>query len=149
MILEQINQDLKAAMLSRDTFRVDTLKGLKTAAQYADVEARSKGQTLDDAAVLAIFQKESKKRAEAADLYKNANETERAEKELSEKAIIDAYLPAQMSEDDIRKVVDEVAAEMGGVNQQTMGRVIGAVKAKVGNSADGALIAQIVKSKLE
>jgi uncharacterized protein YqeY len=144
----QIDADLKTAMLAGDKARVETLKGIKTALQYADVDARAKGNVLDEAACLAVLQKEAKKRTESADMYQKAGATDRADKEMAEKVIIEHYLPSQLNEEELRALITEAAAGAGGLTQATMGQVIGAVKAKAGASADGATIARLVREKL-
>lgn len=148
MIKQQLNDDVKSAMLAGESLRVETLRGLKSAIQYAEVAARKREEGLSDEEILNLFAKEAKKRQESADLYKQGGATERAEKELTEKAIIDAYLPAQLSEAEILTVVEAAIAAEQAEGMQAMGKVIGAVKAKVGNSADGSIIARLVKERL-
>jgi uncharacterized protein YqeY len=98
--------------------------------------------------VLPILAKESKKRQESADLYKQGGSQDRADAELQEKAIIDAYLPAQLSEEEVAQLVREAIADTGATGQADMGKVIGAVRAKSGAQADGAVIARLVKEQL-
>jgi len=149
MIRQQIDDDVKAALLAGDSIRVDTLRGLKSVILYADVAAKKRDTGgISDDEVLALFAKEAKKRQESADLYVQGGSQERADKELAEKAIIEAYLPAQMSDDELAKLIDEIIAEQGAEGMQAMGKVIGAVKAKAGNSADGSKVAQLVKERL-
>jgi len=149
MIRQQIDDDLKAAMLAKETLKMETLRGLKSVILYADVAAKARETGgVPDEQVMTLLAKEAKKRQESADLYVQGGAQERADKELAEKAIIEAYLPAQMSDDDLKKVIDEVVAAEGAEGMQAMGKVIGAVKAKVGNTADGAKIAQLVKERL-
>jgi uncharacterized protein len=145
----QLDDDVKAALLAGDSLRVETLRGLKTVITYADVAAKKRdtGGISDDEA-LALFAKEVKKRQESADLYVQGGSQERADKELAEKAIIEEYLPAQLGEAEIATIVDAVIAEQGAEGMQAMGKVIGAVKAKAGNTADGGIIAKIVKERL-
>jgi uncharacterized protein YqeY len=95
-----------------------------------------------------LLAKEAKKRQESADLYVQAGDQVRADAELAEKAIIEAYLPAQLSEAELVALIDEAIAATGASGPQGMGQVIGAVKAKAGASADGALVARLVKEKL-
>ncbi len=149
MIKDQITTDLKQAMLSGDTLRVTVLRGLKTVVQYAEVAAGKQQEGLSDAEIITLFQKESKKRQDSADLYKSVNEHDRAAAELSEKAIIDAYLPEQLSEAEVQALVDEVIAERGGADSSALGAIIGAVRTKAGPSADGALIARLVKEAIQ
>jgi uncharacterized protein YqeY len=147
---QQLNDDIKAAMLSGDALKVETLRGLKTVILYADVAAKKRetGGISDDEA-LALLAKEAKKRQESADLYVQGSSQERADKELAEKVIIEAYLPAQMSEAELIQLIDGIIAEQDAEGMQAMGKVMGAVKAKAGTSADGSLIARLVKERLQ
>lgn len=145
----QIEADLKQAMLAGDKTLVETLRGLKSAILYAEVAAGTRGETDDDAAVQAVLAKEAKKRQESADLFKQGGNNEKAQAELAEKTVIEKYLPEQMSEADIKKVVDEVMAEMGATSAQQMGQVIGQVRARTQGQADGGIIARLVKEKLQ
>ncbi|HSX06019.1 MAG TPA: GatB/YqeY domain-containing protein [Candidatus Saccharimonadales bacterium] len=148
-VRQQLDEDVKAAMLGGDSLRVDTLRGLKSVILYADVAAKKRDSGgISDDEVLALLAKEAKKRQESADLYVQGGSQERADKELAEKAIIESYLPTQMSEADLTQLVDAIIAEQGAEGMQAMGKVIGAVKAKVGNTADGSVIARIVKERL-
>ena len=146
---QQLEQDIKAALLSGDKRRATTLRGLKAVLLNVKVATGKRDSGLTDGEVLPVFGKESKKRQESADLYKQGGDQTRAEAELTEKAIIDAYLPAQLGEDEIAKMVDEVIAQTGAQGPQGMGQVIGQVKAKAGATADGAVIARIAKEKLQ
>jgi uncharacterized protein YqeY len=145
---EQIDKDLKEAMLAGDKAKAETLRGIKAAILNEAVAQNARDTGLSDDAIQKILAKESKKRQEAADLYKQGGSEDRASAELAEKVIIDAYLPEQMGEDEIAKLADEAIAATGAAGMQDMGKVIGAVKAKAGNSADGSVIARIVKDKL-
>ena len=92
--------------------------------------------------------REAKKRQEAAELYKNANESERQKKEEQEKEIIDSYLPEKISEDDIKEAVVEEVTKLEAPTVKDMGRIMGQVKAKLGAGADGAVIARLTKEAL-
>lgn len=135
-------------MLAGDKTLATTLRGLKSVILYAEVAAGNRETGLDDAAVIQLFTKESKKRQESADLYVQGGAPDKAAAELAEKAVIAQYLPAQMSDEDLMAIVDAVIAEQGANSMQAMGAVIAAVKAKVGAGADGGRIAQAVKGKL-
>lgn len=143
-----IDADLKTAMLAGDKTLVTTLRGLKSAILNVEVEKGVRDTGLPDDEIIALLQKEAKKRQESADLYVQGNSQERADAELAEKQVIEKYLPAQLSEDELQTMVDEVIAGMGEVSMQQMGQVIGAVKAKAGAAGDGATIARLVKEKL-
>lgn len=145
---QRLTDDVKAAMLAGDAPRVECLRGLKSAILYAEVAAGKREEGLGDAEIEALFAKEAKKRQESADLYVQGGSQERADKELSEKVIIEQYLPEQLSADDIERVIDAVIAELGASGMKEMGRVMGEVKKRCGNAADGAIIARLVKEKL-
>lgn len=145
---EQIDQDLKAAMLAGDKQTVTVLRGLKGAVLNVEIANNSRDKGLTDNEVIAVFGKEAKKRQESAEMYKQGNSPDRAQAELEEKAIIDKYLPQQLGDEELAKIIDEAIASTGAQGPQAMGQVIGAVKAKTAGQADGARIAQLVKEKL-
>jgi uncharacterized protein YqeY len=148
-IRQQLDDDVKAAMLAGDSLRVDTLRGLKSTILYADVAAKKRDSGgISDNEVLSLFAKEVKKRQESADLYVRGGSQERADKEIAEKVIIASYLPKQLSDEDLIKVIDKVIASQDVKGAQAMGKVIVAVKAEAGNSADGAKVAQLVRQRL-
>lgn len=148
MLSERINKDLKAAMLEGDTLRVNTLKSLKNAIQYAAV-AKLSSEMLSDEELQSVLSKESKKREESAQLYKEGGSTDRAETELKEKAIIDEYLPPRLSDEKILEIIRTVVeAEGEAVGPASIGRIIGLVKARAESQADGAKIAELVKKTL-
>jgi uncharacterized protein YqeY len=147
---QQLDDDVKAAMLSGDALRVETLRGLKSVILYADVATKSRDTGgISDEEALNLFAKEVKKRQESADLYVQGGSQERADKELAEKAIIETYLPAQMSEAELGEIIDKIIAEQKPEGMQAMGKVIGAVKTQVGNSADGSVVARLVRERLQ
>jgi len=149
MIKDKLQADLKTAMLARDTERTDVLKGLKSAVLYAEVEQGKREEGLDDAGILTVFKKEAKKRQDSVAMYRKGGNNEQADKELAEKAIIDAYLPEQLSEEEANKVIDQVMADQS-IDQpekKDMGRIIGAVKA-TGAEIDGSTLAKLVSSRI-
>lgn len=141
----RVNDDLKQAMLAKDQQLVSTLRLLKSAMLYQKVEKGTRDSELSDVDVQALLAKEAKKRQESADLYEKGGNHTSAEAELAEKAIIERYLPRQMSEDELRHLVTETAAQIGASSPAQMGQLIGAVKAKVGAAGDGSVIAKIAK----
>jgi uncharacterized protein YqeY len=149
MLKQQIEQDLKSAMLGGDKQKVSTLRIVKSAILYVEVAKGTRDKGLSDAEVIELLTKEAKKRQETAELYQKAGESERAATELNEKAIIDAYLPEQLSDNDLLKVVQGAITKSGANSMQQMGQVIGEVKKQVGASADGTRIARFVKEGLE
>ena len=145
---QQIEQDLKSALLNREALKVETLRGLKSVILYVKVADGTRNIAMADEMVIALLAKEAKKRQESIDLYLKGGDTMRAEKEQAEKTIIETYLPKQLSESELSKVVDEVIARTGSDSLAAMGVVIGAVKKATNGAADGALIARLVKERL-
>lgn len=145
---DQIERDLKAALLAGDKLKAETLKVVKSALLYEAVSKSLERGKMTDEQVQLVLSREAKKRQEAADMYSEAGETQRSQKEQTEKSIIEAYLPEQPTEADLIKLVEEEVAKIDTPSAQDMGRIIGAVKAKAGGLADGSLIAKIVKEKL-
>ena len=147
---DRIENDLATAMKAREETKVSTLRMLKSAIQNAQV-AGDEAIVLNDDQTIAVLRAEAKKRAESAQIYEDAGRTEAAAKERSEFAIIEAYLPAAMSDDDVRAIVeDEVAkaAASGATGGKAMGMVVKAVRERVGSQADGSKIAALVKAAL-
>lgn len=149
MSLEQrIEQDLKTALLARDRRKTTTLRGLKNSLIYAKVGKSTQGTTLNDDEVISILSREAKKRQESADLYKQGGNAEREQAELEEKALIEIYLPAQLSEAELALVVRQTVSELAASGPSAMGQVIGAVKKKTAGAAAGATIARLVRATL-
>jgi len=141
----QIEVDLKTALLERDVLRVSTLRGLKSSIKNAEIA--KKGELSEDELVV-LLRKEMKQRQESADLYKQGGAQDRADKELKEKAIIQAYLPPSLSDEEVEKFINEGIEQAGGLSQQTMGRIIGYVNSQAKGRVDGAQVAAKVREKL-
>lgn len=148
MLKQQIDRDLKAALLAGDKTLATTLRGLKSVILYAEVAKGSRDEGLSDDEIIALFAKESKKRQESADLYHKGGDDVRADAELQEKKVIDAFLPAQLSEEELKTLVEEAVTALGATTIQDMGKVIAAVKDKTQAAADGSRIATLVKERL-
>ena len=147
MLEQTLEQDIKTALLAGDKQRATVLRGLKSVLLNAKVATGKRDSGLTDEEVLPILAKQSKQRQESADLYVQGGDQARADAELAEKAIIDAYLSAQLGEAELTTLVEDVIKQTGAAGQQDMGKVIGAVRGKAGATADGAAIARIVKEK--
>lgn len=145
----RLEADLKAAMIARDSLLSDVLKGLKSAILNQEIATGVRDEGLAEKDIEALFAKEAKKREEAAQLYDQGGNSEMAKKERAEKEVIAQYLPEQLSEEDIKKMVQEAIQVTGATEIKDLGKVIGLVKSKAGNSADGALVAKIAKNKLQ
>ena len=145
----KIDSDLKAALLAGDKVKVETLRGLKSAIHNEAIAQGAQESGLKDEEIQKVLAREAKKRAEASELYKQGGNSQRAEDELAEKAIIDGFLPEQMDEAEIAKAVDEEIAKIKSPQLSDMGKIIGAVRGRLGAGADGATIAKLVKAQLE
>jgi uncharacterized protein YqeY len=146
---EQVRRDLTAAMKGRDELRASTLRMALTAIRNAEVAGDAQRELSDDE-VTAIIGSEAKKRREAAQAFADAERPELATKETAEAAILMDYLPEQLDEAAIRQIVTEAIEELGvaGEGMRAMGRVMGAIKPKVQDRADGAVVAAEVKRQL-
>ncbi len=145
---QRINDEMKAALLGGDRFVGEVLRNLKAAILNEEVATGKREEGLGDAEIEQVIAREVKKRAESSRLYRENDRPELAEPEEAEAEVLKRYLPEQLSEDDIRALVQQKIAELEASGPQMMGQVIGAVKQEAGNTADGALIAQIVKQEL-
>jgi uncharacterized protein YqeY len=148
MLKQQLEQDIKTALLGGDKDRAITLRGLKSVILYAEVEKGKREEGLSDQEIIALFAKEAKKRQESADLYRQGGNEAAATAELNEKTLIEGYLPQQLSEDELGQIIDEVISELTEKTPQAMGKVIGQVKQRTEGAADGNRIAQMVKERL-
>ncbi len=146
---EQINNDLKAALLGGNRFTGEVLRGLKAAILNEEVAQNKREEGLSDEVIEQIVAREVKKRNESASIYDGADRPELADNERAEAKVLVAYLPAQLSEDEIALVVTRVVSELGVSGPSAMGQVIGTVKKELGNTADGATVARLVKNALQ
>lgn len=144
----QLDNDLKAALLGGDRFRAEVLRGLKAVILNEEVAQGKRDTGLDDATIEQLIAREVKKRLDSVNQYTEAGRPELAEAEKAEAGVLETYLPEQLSEEQIQATVDEVIAELGVSGMQAMGQVMAAVKGKLGNTADGATVARLVKQAL-
>jgi uncharacterized protein YqeY len=141
----KLQQDLKTAMKEKDSFKRDTVRFLMSALKQVEVDER---RELSDEDIYKIIQKSVKQREEAAKQYREADRPDLYEKEEREAALLKIYLPAQLSDQEIKSVVEETIAETGATTLKDMGKVIKAVMAKVGSKADGKSVSNVVKEML-
>ena len=147
---DRIKADITEAMKAREEAKLSTLRMVLSAIQNAEV-AGDEAIVLTDDQTIKVLQSEAKKRAESAQIYADAGRTEAAAKERAELAVIEAYLPAAMSDDEVAAIVaDEIAkaAAAGQTGGKAMGVVVKAVRDRVGSGADGGKTAALVKSAL-
>lgn len=143
----RLQSDLTDAIRERDAVRSSTLRMVLTAVSNAEVAGKEHRELTDDE-VMTVVVKEAKKRREAADAFIGAGRTELAEKEQAELACLEGYLPKQMSDDEIDGVVADAVSATGASGMKDMGKVMGVVKPKIGDRAEGGRVAAAVKKAL-
>lgn len=145
---DTIQNDTKTALLGGDRFVGEVLRNLKAAILNEEVAQGKRDEGLSDNEIEKIIAREVKKRKESIAIYEQNGRQDLAEEERKEVEVIAKYLPEQLDEAALREIVKAKVDELGVSGPQAMGQVIGAVKQQVGNSADGALLARIVKETL-
>jgi hypothetical protein len=149
LVRDDINNALKDAMKAKDERRVSTLRLVNSTLKNADIEARGQGkEPLGDDGVLGVLQKMIKQRNESAELYDKGGRPELAQQEREEIAIISAYLPKQMSEDEVKAAIADEITSTGAAGVKDMGKVIGALKGKYTGKMDFAKTSALVKAAL-
>lgn len=150
-IRERIVADLTAAMKAKDVQRLGVVRMLKSRIMEAEVEQRGrtgKDSALEDQECLAVIATYAKQRRDSIEAYRKGGKEDLATKEEAELAIIQPYLPSQMSEDDVRRIVVAAIAETGATSAKEMGAVMKAVMPKLKGGADGAVVNRIVRELL-
>jgi uncharacterized protein len=142
---ERITEDMKAAMRAKDAERLGTIRLLTAAMKQKEVDERIE---LDDTAVIGILDKMLKQRKDSIEAFEKAGRQDLADKEKAETAVLQAYLPARLSADEITAQVKAIVAELGAKGPGDMGKVMGAVKAKLAGKADMGLVSAAVKAAL-
>lgn len=145
-IREKIMNDMKTAMRDKDQVKLDTIRFLQAAIKNREIEVRPNPISPDD--ILAVLKKSAKQRKESIDQFKQANRDDLAAKEEAELKIIEAYLPSQMSREQIEALVVATIAELKATSVKDMGAVMKAVIAKSAGSADNKVVSEVIKSKL-
>jgi hypothetical protein len=149
MLRDDINNALKDAMKARNERSVSTLRLMNSAIKDKDIEARGNGKgPLTDEELLAVFQKMVKQRQESADLYLKGGRQDLATQEQEEIAIINSYLPKQMSDDEIKAAIADAVKETGAAAIKDMGKVIGVLRGKYAGKMDFAKASGLVKAQL-
>ena len=146
-IKEQLQSDLTEAIRSRNEIVSGTIRMVLTSIRNEEVSGKEE-RTLADAEIITVLTREAKKRREAADAFADAGRADKAELEKAEGEVIAKYLPAQMSEDDVKKLVAAAIAQSGAAGPGDMGKVMGILKPQVAGKADGGLVSGLVKAAL-
>ena len=141
-LLERLAQELKAAMIAKDAERLSTLRLLKSAVGYAQIERTT--ENLTEAEVVALIQKEVKKRRDAAEQYEKGGRPELASKEKQEITVLESFLPKPLARDELEQLIRAAIQETGATSKKQMGQVIKAVQARAAGRAAGKIISELV-----
>jgi len=142
---DQINDDMKTAMRAKDSARLGTIRLLMAAIKQREVDERI---VLDDAAVVGVVDKLIKQRKDSITAFESAGRSDLVEKESAELVVLQAYLPARLSAEEIAATVGQIVADLGAAGPGDMGKVMGAVKAQLAGKADMAEVSKLVKAAL-
>lgn len=145
-LTDQINNDLKAAMKAKDTTTLTALRAIKSQLLLAATEKG--GGESDEQAGIKMLQKQVKQRKDSAELYKSQGREDLAEAELAEAEIIEKYLPKQLSEEELKPIIQAIVDRVGATGMQDMGKVMGAASQELAGKADGKTISSVVKGLL-
>ena len=144
---QQVQKDIMAAMKARDTVRLNAVRSIKSAILLAKTAEGASGE-LTDGDIVKLIQKLAKQRREAAEQYAAAGRQELADNELAEAAVLDEYLPKQLSPEELEAKLREIVAEVGASSPKDMGRVMGVATKRLAGLADGKAISAVVKQIL-
>lgn len=147
IMFDRISADIKSAMLARDKVRLETLRGIKKEFIEAKTAPGADGE-LDDAAATRIMAKMAKQRRETAAIYDSQNRPDLRDSELAEAAVIEEYLPKQLTEEELTAELRAIIAETGATSAKEMGRVMGVASKKLAGRADGKVISAKVRELL-
>jgi len=142
---EQLDGDLKTSMRDKDPLKLSVIRMLKSAIKYREIELM---KPLDDAGVMQVISTEIKRRRDSVEQYRSGGRPELAEKEEQEIALLQHYLPQQLSEAELRAKVDEVVARVGAKGPKDMGAVMKALLPDVQGKAESKTVSEIVKQRL-
>jgi len=146
-LFEQINEDIKKAMLAKEKIRLEALRGIKKEFLEAKTAKGSDG-TLSDETAVKILQKMVKQRKDSAQIFKEQNRPELAENELAEVAVIETYLPKQLTDEELTAAIKQIIADTGAKDGKDMGKVMGVASKQLAGKVEGRLISEKVKALL-
>ena len=142
---EQITEDMKSAMRAKEAERLGAIRLLLAAIKQREVDERI---TVDDAGIIAIIEKLIKQRKDSIEQFQKAGRTDLVDQESKEQAILQAYMPAQLSAAEVQSAIQKIIADLGASGPQDMGKVIGALKAQLAGKADMGTVSGLVKAAL-
>ena len=144
-LAERINEDMKAAMRAKDSARLDAIRMLRAAIKQKEVDGRA---VLDDAGIVAVIDKLAKQRRDSIDAFRKAGRQDLVDKESAELALLESYLPARLSAEEVAAEVQVLLTELGAAGPADMGRAMGAAKARFAGRADMGAVSAAVKAAL-
>ena len=146
-LFDKITEDIKKAMLAKDKVRLDTLRGVKK--EFIEAKtAKGAGDELTDDRAILILQKMVKQRKESAEIYTEQNRADLAEVETAQMKVLQEYLPAQLSEEEIEAVVKQIIIDSEATSMKDMGKVMAVATKELAGKAEGSKISQIVRKQL-
>ncbi len=148
MTKQKLQEELKQSMLAKNELKTSVLRMLLSAINYYEIQKGGAGYEASEEDVLTVIQNQAKQRKDSIEQYTNAGRKELADKEQEELKLLEVYLPTQMSEEEIKKLVDEAISQTGASNMQDIGKVMGTLMPKVKGKADGNLVSKLVKDSL-
>lgn len=148
-LMERISEDIKTAMKAKDKIRLETVRSIKKVLLEKEVSLRPQGQTtLNESQEIEVLAQLAKQRREAIEQYRQAGRNDLADQEAQELAILEEYLPGQLSDEEIGAIVDEIIAKTGATSAKDMGKVMGPAMQQLKGRADGQKVQAVVKAKL-
>lgn len=145
-LFDQVSADIKPAMIAKDKVALDALRGMKK--EFLEAKTAKDGENFNDDAAIKIMQKMVKQRKDAAAIYIEQNRQDLADDELAQVAVIEKYLPVQMTDAELEAAVAAIIAEVGAAGPQDMGKVMGVASKQLAGKAEGRLISEKVKTLL-
>ena len=146
---DRIGEDIKSAMKSKDKVRLETFLSIKKALLEKEVSLRPTGQTeLTEAQEMEVLVQQAKQRRDSIEQYRQVGRSDLVDQEAQELAILETYLPTQLSDEELSKVIDEIITEVGATSPKDLGKVMGSAMQRVKGQADGKKIQELVKARL-
>lgn len=149
MLKDKIQNDLKESMLAKQEIRTSTLRLLISSIQYFEIQKGGAGYSATDEDVIDVVGREIKKRKESIEMFERGGRQELADKEKKEEEILKTYLPEQLTNEEIEKLVDDVISKTGASEISDMGRVMGILSPQIKGKADGSTVSSLVRKRLE
>jgi uncharacterized protein len=144
-LIARLEDELKQAMVARDESRRDALRLILSSLRSAEKELQ---RPLHDDEELQVLQRERKRRIEAAEAFRGGGREEQAQREEGELAVLEEFMPAPLSEEELEEIIDDAIAEVGATSIRDLGRVMADVMPQVSGRADGSMVSQLVREKL-